>query len=724
MIERIAELEREIKALRKINRVLMERVEQSVDGSGDAFDLFERNILLEKHVEERTSDLEKARHRMARLLEKQRRISAELAENKMRLDQLAEQSRTVVWEIDSWGTFVYVSPVVGQVLGYRPEDLVGLRNIVDFEPASEDEPSALALRERIRAGEPFTGLVRIVQSSEGRRVWVSTNAIPRRDIDGEVVGYRGSDTDITERKAAEEALRESEARLKDLFENMPNGYYRSTVDGRFVDVNPAFVRMLGYSSRDELLRVDIARDLYVEPEERNRYLNGPNAEFLESSHFETYRLKTKDGRIIDIEDNARYVRDASGRVAFHEGICRDVTERKRAEEDRERLQGQLFQAQKMESVGILAGGVAHDFNNILQAMSGNVQFLLQGRTDDDPDTPRLRAVEKSVDRAAQLVRQLMLFSRKADIEKTRVDVNREVKGVMRMIERTIPRMITVECRLEPSVWPILADPVQVEQVLLNLAGNAADAMPDGGKLVIDTENVTADREFADRHLESRAGRYVLLSVSDTGCGMCRETIGHIFDPFFTTKEVGKGTGLGLASVYGIVKTHDGHIFCYSEEGKGTTFRIYWPTLEKDEARETAVFSGGSEIVSAQGAETILLVDDDEAIRELTSEALESLGYSILTAASGEEALAVMAERAAAVDLVVLDLGMPGMGGMQCLREVKRMAPEAKVLIASGYTLSGRDSEAVQAGAAGFIGKPYHLALLSAKIRSIIDGKPV
>ncbi len=527
--------------------------------------------------------------------------------------------------------------------------------------------------------------------------------------------------DITDRKQAEKALRDSEAKLKNLFDTMPNGYYLSTADGRFIDANPAFVKMLGYTNLEELLQLDIPKDVYVRETDRTHYIQkAVNSEFLASSHAESYRLKTKDGRVIHVEDNARYIMDAQGRVQYHEGICRDVTDRKRAEEEQVRLQEQLLQAQKMESVGILAGGVAHDFNNMLQAIGGYTQLMLLDKQADHPDYAKLEALSRTVNRAAELVRQLLFFSRKAASQRQPLNLNLEVLEAATILERTIPRMITIENHLGPHLWLIDADPVQIQQVLLNLGSNAADAMPEGGQLSFETANIILDEQFARTHATAVPGNYVRLSVSDTGSGMDADTVSHIFEPFFTTKEIGRGTGLGLASAYGIIKAHEGHILCYSEPERGTTFKIYLPAQttghpEAEAEPETKANLPG-------GTETILVVDDEADIREVATEALSHFGYSVLSAASGEAALEVYRNHADSIRLVILDIGMPGMGGGRCLQELLKLNPDVRVLIASGYATLEQSWKKTISGAAGFVGKPYQLDELLRCIRGVLDAE--
>ena len=366
------------------------------------------------------------------------------------------------------------------------------------------------------------------------------------------------------------------------------------------------------------------------------------------------------------------------------------------------LQEQLIQAQKMEAVGTLSGGIAHDFNNLLQVTLGYSELLLAEKREDDPEYADLSKILQSARSGAELVQRLLTFSRKVEPKPIPLNLNRRILQVEKLLGRTIPKMIDIQLDLSDDLADINADPTQMEQVLMNLAVNARDAMPDGGKLTLGTRNVTLDEEYCKVHVEAKPGQYVLLAVSDTGHGMDKATIDHIFEPFYTTKELGRGTGLGLAMVYGIVKQHGGFINCYSEVEHGTTFNVYFPAIESQV--ELDVDKTG--VMPAFGTETILLVDDEEFVRDLGARILSKAGYNVLTATNGREALDLFEKERTQISLVILDLIMPEMGGKECLKELRKIDPQLKVLIASGLSADPSTKESVEMGARGFVSKPF------------------
>jgi PAS domain S-box-containing protein len=526
--------------------------------------------------------------------------------------------------------------------------------------------------------------------------------------------------DTAERLRAEAALRRSEERYRELYqessarEQLYESLLHSTPDavaiynlkGEISYVNPAFTKIFGFSLEELKGR---KTPFVPEPElERTletikRVLAGEPV-----SAFDTKRF-TKSGEVLDIVLSSSRYYDAGGDPAGIVVILRDVTRTKRMEE-------QLRQAQKMEAVGTLAGGVAHDFNNILQAISGYVQLMMDRAPAAGEDRHYLVEIEGAAQRASALVRRLLTFSRKVETELRPVDLNDRIRHAVEILRRTMPKMIFIETRLAEDLRPINADANQLEQVLLNLGTNARDAMPEGGRLTFTTRNLSP--EETQELPEAGPGDYVLLTVADTGQGMDEKALAQIFDPFFTTKEVGKGTGLGLAMVYGIVKTHGGVITCRSQPGQGTTFDLYWPAAGAQAARTTPAEQ--APVALPRGDETILLVDDERSILDVAGSFLSGHGFSILTADTGERALQVYAEKGGEIDLVVLDLGMPGMGGRRCLEALRELDPEAKVLVASGYSDDGLIKGILETGATGFIPKPYRLTELLGKVREVLD----
>jgi CheY-like chemotaxis protein len=372
----------------------------------------------------------------------------------------------------------------------------------------------------------------------------------------------------------------------------------------------------------------------------------------------------------------------------------------------------------MEAVGTLAGGIAHDFNNLLQAIQGYSDLLLLDKNKDDPGYRELQEIRRAGQRASELTQQLLTFSQKVESRLRPVNLNHEVTEVENLLKRTIPKMIRIELHLADTLGTINADPAQIEQVIMNLGVNARDAMPEGGTLIIETQDTTLDEQYCSTHLGAIPGDYVLLTISDTGHGMDNETLEHIFEPFYTTKETGKGTGLGLAMVYGIVKGHHGYITYCSEPGEGTTFKIYLPVIRPEGKAQNAEHEDNGVII--RGTETVLLVDDEEPIRELGKDTLARFGYTVIMAPDGESALELYREKNKEIDLIILDLIMPGMGGRKCLERLLKINPQARVLIASGYSVNGPTKEALAAGARGFISKPYDLTQMLKAVREALD----
>ena len=605
-----------------------------------------------------------------------------------------------VFLLDLKGSILDLNHQAARRRNKRRKDIIG-ESIYDYLPEPADANRREAIEKIIQ-----TSSMAVYEEKRGVNTY-KIRLFPIFDDTGQMTRIVSFSRDITERKLAEEALRESRENLGRIVELLPD-LVAIVQDGTIVFINQAGIKMLGAEYSAQITGKYLTD--FVNPELLAEINSGIEALLAGEARSPicTIKIQRLDGRKIDIETvGVPFIYNGQKALQL---IARDIS-------GKIKLENQLRQAQKMEAIGTLAGGVSHDFNNLLQAINGYAQMLLYDRNEKDPGYKSIKAIQKAGERAADLVRQLLLFSRKVKIEQKNIQLNHEVEQAQRILERTIPKMIEIEVITEPRLWTINADPIQMEQILLNLGNNAADAMPDGGRLIIKTENMSLDEGYAQNHLDIRPGRYVLLTVTDTGHGMDRATAEHIFEPFYTTKEIGKGTGLGLASVYGIVKEHDGYINCYSEVGQGTVFKIYLPANSRaDDNRVKAISAKPLE----GGHETILLVDDEESIRDFATEALKKFGYSVLTGASGEEALKVYCSHTARIDLVIMDIGMPGMGGHRCLEKLIQIDPGVKIIIASGYSIDGQVKQALEAGAAGYIGKPYRVDVLLDKVRSVLD----
>ncbi len=498
-------------------------------------------------------------------------------------------------------------------------------------------------------------------------------------------------------------LARSEERHRELFENLNDGAYRCTKEGTLVEANPAFVRMLRFESRHELVGQDI-RSL----------LHGDNATAfpLEGGELAACQLVGRDGAEVWVEGRVRLVQQRRGDPTYSEGILRDVTARRRIERALRESEAQLRQAQKMEAIGRLAGGVAHDFNNLLVAITGFGNLLLDRLDDDDPLRRYAFQIDRAAQRAATLTGQLLAFSRKQILRPTVLDLNRVVDEVRRMLDRTIGEDIEAVTIQDRSLWCVMADRGQVEQVLLNLAVNARAAMPDGGRLTIVTRNVVLDAEAAARLPDAEPGEYAGLVVKDTGFGMDRETLRRSFEPFFTTKDSGKGTGLGLSTVYGIVTQSGGTIRVDTEPGEGASFEVLLPRTPELEERGP---DPGEITEELAGTATVLLVEDEAVVRALVREVLEEYGYIVIEAGSGHEALLHCERESGNIDLLVTDVVMPRMGGRELAAEVLRVRPDVKVLYISGYAPWAEDA----ASDVHFLAKPFTPSALARAVRKIL-----
>ena len=516
-----------------------------------------------------------------------------------------------------------------------------------------------------------------------------------------------------ERDRSEDALARLQEAWRAISESVRDGILVADIETkRFVVANQTICEMLGYT-HDELLTLGL-RDIH--PRERLGQVEDLFARQIrrEISLIVEVPVLRKDGSVFAADINATTV-SLDGRPCLA-GVFRDVTERARAEAERERLEAQLRMSQRLEAVGRLAGGVAHDFNNLLSVIINCAAFATQAMREEDPVRADLVEIQRAGERAAALTRQLLAFSRKQMLEPEVLSLNQVVTDIERMLRRLLGEDIDVQVRLADDLGSAVADPGQLEQVIVNLAVNARDAMPQGGRLTIETTNVDLDQEFASHHVSVTPGPFVMLAVTDTGHGMDAETKAHLFEPFFTTKEKGRGTGLGLSTVYGIVKQSGGNIWVYSEPGRGTTLKVYLPRVNAPVADRRSHLAP----VMATGSETVLLVEDEDAVRRIAERVLRGAGYQVLSAASGSSAIRLYEERGGAVDLLLTDVVMPQMSGPNLAAHLAQTNPSLKVLYMSGYADAAIIHRGVLDPGTRFIGKPFSSAELTRKVRQVLD----
>ncbi len=563
----------------------------------------------------------------------------------------------------------------------------------------------VGLLERIRQGESFVHRETAILRKDGEPLDVMLLAAPARNPEGGTAGVFAIAWDITPRKRTEEALRRSEASSRALIESLPFGVLRADRHGTIVGANPALATMLGHASPTELVGLHL-REIYQDPGECRNVAEQPRGGLLDAE----LHWKRQDGSLLTVRCEWRSRVGARDEPCFYEAIVEDVTERHTAEK-------KLHQAQKMEAVGRLAGGLAHDFNNMLGVIIGYSDLLLDQIALGDPSRGQLQEIRKAGDRAASLARQFLAFSREESPEPRILSLNTVVTDLERMLRRLIREDIELHTFLAPSVGQIKSDLGQLEQVIINLVVNARDAMPHGGKLILETFNVDLNEIYALHHPLLVPGPYVCLAVADTGVGMSAETQEHIFEPFFTTKPKDHGTGLGLATVYGVVKKNNGYVWVYSEPGMGATFKVYLPRVG-----DLAELSSGACQAAAMPlrSETILLVEDEPALRTVTSAMLERGGYFVLEAANAAEAMAVAGEHAGQIDLLLTDVIMPGMNGPALAAKMARARPQMKVLFISGYTGSYVAHRGLIEESSLLLQKPFTPEALLRKLQEILE----
>ncbi len=636
------------------------------------------------------------------------RIRRELVEREELFHLISENAADMIAVVDMEGRRIYNSLSYQKVLGYSPEELQASSAFEQIHP-DDRERVKKAAEEARRSGIGKTLEYRLRHKNGAWLVLESTSSVIR-NAEGEPEKLVIVNRDITERKRAEEALRRSEAGFRSVVEDAPYGIYRASTEGRFLQVNPALRKMLGYESQEELLGKDMASGIFRHTAEFERLIELlTHADEIKDVEME---WKRQDGTPITVRCSGRRSNDENGVPAYFEVFAEDVTEKRV-------LEKQLRMAQKMEAIGRLSGGIAHDFNNLLGVIIGYSRLLKKELGTDNPLSEHALEVEKAGQRAASLTKQLLAFSRQQVLTPAIVNLNTLAADMEKMLPRLLGEDIEVSSSLNPQLGNVKADQSQIEQIIMNLAVNARDAMPTGGKLKIQTSNVELDQAYTWNHPGSKVGSYVMLAVTDTGTGMDAETLTHIFEPFFTTKERGKGTGLGLATVYGVVKQSNGYIWVDSAPGKGATFQIYLPRHVDQPAVDEQKADSGEKL---RGSETILLVEDSEPLRKLAQTFLAAAGFRVSSAESGEDALEVAAHYAGTFDLLLTDVVMPGMNGRVLSEHLLLRQPGMKVLYMSGYTDSFIAGHGVLEPGTHLLHKPFTEEVLIQKVREVLDGE--
>jgi PAS domain S-box-containing protein len=701
--------------------IFLEAIQDVVKNSGERdsasmHDHVDEEEILKLYSERLVRKLEQKMLALEKEVQTRRELEETLRAGERKYRLLADNTLDVIWAMGINLVFTYVNPAIRNVTGYSPEEWIG-------SPLSEhcDE-------------ENFAKMVRVIDDEMakgpgGSGVILEAELMNRNhdpipfeihgkvnyDEKGNPVGLQGIAREISERKRAERALREaydiinkssSVAFTWKNQEGWPVEFVSENVEGLF-----------GYSA-EEFMTGKINYAVCVHPDDFKRVVDEV-AEFSreERTEFihEPYRIIAKDGSERIVNDWTYIVRAHDGSITHYRGILEDITERKLAEKERKSLEQQLMQSQKLEAVATLTTGIAHDFNNLLSAIIGNAEMALMDLGKEEPLYEVMVEINEAAKRAASLTRQLLAFSRKQILQPEIFDLNNVIRGMDKILRRIIGEDVEIQTILSADLGRIETDVVQIEQILMNLIINAKDAMPTGGKITIETANVELDEVYAASHVAVVPGAYVMLAVSDTGCGMTKEDQARIFEPFYTSKK--KGTGLGLSTVYGIVKQSNGNIWVYSEPGKGSAFKIYLPRMEKPG-------SGTKKAVkkrqSLRGSETILVVEDDEMVRNMVLSALRRYGYTVLMAADGQEALLISREHEGSIDLVLTDVVMPRMSGKEVAEEIETIRQEMKVLYMSGYTDNAIVHHGVLQEGVAFLQKPFPPESLLSKVREVLD----
>jgi PAS domain S-box-containing protein len=630
----------------------------------------------------------------------------ELEESERDYRVLVDNIPDLLYRTDLQGRIVYVSRSVYDLTGYTIEEALGMNMAEEIYLIPEEASIFLA---KLQKNGSVTNFEARLKRKDGSIWWASTNAHFYQDLNGEIKGAEGITRDISELKSTVNALKESEERYRTLHDASFGGIFIHD-QGIVLECNQGLSEITGYAL-DELIGMDALNTL-VAPDWRETVRQN-----IQSGYGQPYEVEgvRKGGTIYPLLIQGKNIPYKGRTVRAVE--YRDLTEKKQADQEKEDLEGKLRQAQKLEAIGRLAGGVAHDFNNMLSVILGHVGMAMVNLEPSHPLYSNLMQIRNAGERSADLTRQLLAFARKQTVTPKVLDLNKTVAGMTSMLQRLMGEDIDLAWRPGKDVWPVKMDPSQIDQILANLCVNARDAIADVGKVTIETGKAEFDEAFCVDHVGYLPGEYVLLAVSDDGCGIGPETLDKIFEPFFTTKESGKGTGLGLATVYGVVKQNNGFINVYSQPDQGTTFKIYLP---RHRDKKDSLPDKGLGQPAKGGHETILIVEDEPAILEMTTQMLERLGYLVMAASTPGEAIYLAQEYSGKIDLLVTDVVMPEMNGRDLAKNILHYYPNLKRLFMSGYTANVIAHHGVLDKGINFIQKPFSEENLGAKVREALD----